>query len=285
MVKPLAHRLRHDILTGRWAPGERLPPERTLAGRLGTNRNTLREALRTLESENLLRARQGDGTRVRDWRSDGEINLLPWFLSDDTPIPERLQSLTTLLELRDQLIDKAIQHACASGPGPELETIEEALRELEIAAAVIRPNVAPVAADVEVYRRLVLASHDLVLTWVFNTFARIFIDLGERFPQLWSIDTPYIDGLHRVLRHVREGREDRARAEMRKVFAERAVKLDEALRPGLITMPAVNTPTDERDGKPARPAAGEGKPRRRGGSAGAGATAPAGGARAKRART
>src|SRR5438046_6735231 len=104
-------RLRRDILLGRWRPGARLPPERELAERLGTNRNTLREALRTLESENLVRARQGDGTIVLDWRAAGEINLLPHFLAEETPIDERFDALYTLFKLRDALIDHALQLA------------------------------------------------------------------------------------------------------------------------------------------------------------------------------
>src|SRR5689334_15005821 len=101
-------RLRRDLLTGRYSPGDRLPPERELAGRFGTNRNTLREALRTLESENLVRGRQGDGTIVLDWRRDGEINLLPAFLAEETPIGERVDAVASLLRLRTMLIDEAI---------------------------------------------------------------------------------------------------------------------------------------------------------------------------------
>src|SRR5581483_9881877 len=86
--EPAVVRLRRDLLLGRYRPGTRLPPERELAERLGTNRNTLREALRTLESENLVRARQGDGTIVLDWRSTAEINLLPSFLAEETPADE-----------------------------------------------------------------------------------------------------------------------------------------------------------------------------------------------------
>ena len=89
-------KLRREILLGRYQPGARLPPERELALKLGTNRNTLREAMRTLESENLVRARQGDGTLVLDWRTEGEINLLPHFLAEETPIEERFDALYTL---------------------------------------------------------------------------------------------------------------------------------------------------------------------------------------------
>src|SRR3954467_7528603 len=104
-------KLRREILLGRHPPGSRLPPERELSLKLGTNRNTLREALRTLESENLVRARQGDGTLVLDWRTAGEINLLPHFLAEDTPVEERFDALFTLFKLRDALIDHALEIA------------------------------------------------------------------------------------------------------------------------------------------------------------------------------
>lgn len=45
-------------------PGERLPSEPFLAKQLGVSRATLREAMRTFESQGLLRRRQGSGTYV-----------------------------------------------------------------------------------------------------------------------------------------------------------------------------------------------------------------------------
>jgi GntR family transcriptional regulator len=45
-------------------PGERLPSEPYLAQQLGVSRATLREAMRTFESQGLLRRRQGSGTFV-----------------------------------------------------------------------------------------------------------------------------------------------------------------------------------------------------------------------------
>ena len=58
--------LRHRIDQGKLPAGTRLPSEPDLAAELGVSRATLREALRALEDEGLLRRRQGSGTYVAD---------------------------------------------------------------------------------------------------------------------------------------------------------------------------------------------------------------------------
>jgi GntR family transcriptional regulator, transcriptional repressor for pyruvate dehydrogenase complex len=56
-----------DLLArGRYQPGDRLPPERTLADGLGLSRPTLREALRRLTEAGLLESRRGSGTYVAE---------------------------------------------------------------------------------------------------------------------------------------------------------------------------------------------------------------------------
>jgi DNA-binding FadR family transcriptional regulator len=220
-------RLRRDILLGRHQPGDRLPPERELAARLSTNRNTLREALRILESENLVRARQGDGTIVLDWRTAGEINLLPWFLAEKTPADERFVEMLILLNLRSRLMDEALGRVVLCATVEDLDAVEAALENVRRAPA----GQELVAADVELYRRIALASHSLVLTWVFNTFSKIFLELGERFPEAWSNDEPYVGGLARMLRWLRERRVERAREELRQLFEVRSAELAGTINP------------------------------------------------------
>lgn len=58
--------LRQWIDQGRFPPGTRLPSEPDLAAELGVSRATLREALRALEGEGLLRRRRGSGTYVAE---------------------------------------------------------------------------------------------------------------------------------------------------------------------------------------------------------------------------
>ena len=63
-AKRLAETLRAAIDQGRLPAGTRLPPERTLAGRLGVGRGTVAAAYATLARAGLVVRRQGRGTEV-----------------------------------------------------------------------------------------------------------------------------------------------------------------------------------------------------------------------------
>ena len=58
--------LQEAIRLGKFSPGSQLPPEMELLQMLGVSRTTLREALRILEEQRLIRKRRGLGTFVMD---------------------------------------------------------------------------------------------------------------------------------------------------------------------------------------------------------------------------
>src|SRR6478609_3006371 len=63
--------LREAILSGRYRPGERLPPQRALAAELAVNMASIREALKRLQQ-----------LRLVDWRRSGGLEAL--VLADGT---------------------------------------------------------------------------------------------------------------------------------------------------------------------------------------------------------
>ncbi len=58
--------LRQAIQDGKFPPGSQLPPEMELISLLGVSRSTLREAMRTLEEQQLIVRKRGLGTYVSE---------------------------------------------------------------------------------------------------------------------------------------------------------------------------------------------------------------------------
>ena len=55
----------HDVIEkGGLKVGDKLPPERALAETFGVSRNSVREAIRTLSEQGILKSRYGDGTYI-----------------------------------------------------------------------------------------------------------------------------------------------------------------------------------------------------------------------------
>lgn len=85
------------IEQSRMEPGERLPPERELIGRLGVSRATLRQATVSLETQGMLEVRHGDGIYLRSSLPDPEV--LGRLLARRHRLPEVLEA-RELLECR-----------------------------------------------------------------------------------------------------------------------------------------------------------------------------------------
>lgn len=81
----VTERLRRAIHIGSYVPGDKLPPERTLAQQLGVSRTTVREAIRVLEGEGYVVSRRGasGGILVLD-QADNEERIRP-LLAEKLP--------------------------------------------------------------------------------------------------------------------------------------------------------------------------------------------------------
>jgi len=64
LYRQVADQIENLIAAGEFAPGDRLPPERDLAGKLGVSRATVREAMIALELAGLVDVRTGSGIYV-----------------------------------------------------------------------------------------------------------------------------------------------------------------------------------------------------------------------------
>lgn len=198
IAEEVAARLRSLILQGELPAGSRLPAERELAERFGTNRNTLREALRTLEAQGLVTIRQGAASEVLDFRESGNFMLIPFYLQE-VGFSEQLAELIEDLYAtrRSFLTLMAEQAAQAAG-----ETDKQFLWEATLKLADLKETKSILAADIEFYRALIKATGSLVNRWLFNTFIPIYHLLIDQAPEGWSFPKKYFSGIEKITRAV-----------------------------------------------------------------------------------
>jgi GntR family transcriptional repressor for pyruvate dehydrogenase complex len=213
VAKLVSEQIRRRIFDGRLRAGDRIPSERELSGQVGSNRNTVREAIRTLEELNLVQVRHGNGMVVRDFRREGELGLLPFFLTEGANADEALQALDDVLRLRRLVLAEA-------GALAAERAVAGDVAGLRAAAEAAADDVGDAwQQDLAFFRLLVEASHSLVALWLFNTFSRSFEGLMERLPDLWVRQA----GLKRtwlaLVRAVERHKPDEARRILERYYA------------------------------------------------------------------
>jgi GntR family transcriptional repressor for pyruvate dehydrogenase complex len=118
----IVEQIQNGIRDGSLVRGQKLPPERELAGQFGVSRGVVREAIKALSALGLVEPRQGRGIYVRN-------DPLPTVSRVFTLIaaPEE-RSIERLFELRRALELLAAQWAAARRSDAEAQAIEEAAR-------------------------------------------------------------------------------------------------------------------------------------------------------------
>jgi DNA-binding FadR family transcriptional regulator len=92
------HEIRNYILKEELRPGDPLKPESELARLFGVSRNSVREAVKALESTGVLETRRGSGVYVRDFSFAPLLDHLPYGLMRDRRALRELAALRKTLE-------------------------------------------------------------------------------------------------------------------------------------------------------------------------------------------
>ena len=170
--KQIAEQLREAIVSGQFKIGERLPTEDELAQRYGVSRPSVREALKRLAAQNLVRAKRGP--------SGGNFVVKPSYAD----LAESLSGAATLLvgmgslgideiiEARRALQGSCLELAAKNANAEHLHNIEQALKrqqDPEISDEAFCP------ADVAFHRALVDATDNGMLRFVMYTVIEALI--------------------------------------------------------------------------------------------------------------
>ena len=139
MSAAIVRNLRDLIREGRLRPGDRLPPEVTLAEMFGVSRVTIRDALRVLESGGLVSIRVGarGGVTVTAPKAAVLAETMVDMVATEAITPSEVE------EARRSLADAVIGQACENASDDELE---ELARLLALRAALTKADVAILVA-------------------------------------------------------------------------------------------------------------------------------------------
>lgn len=226
--------LRSKILRGELQPGEKLTGERELAAEYGTNRNTLREAVRKLEQTRMVTVRHGRGVIVRDYRKTGTLELLSPYLNSSPHAAEAAKLVTDILEPRILLLEHATRVAARFANPDDIVRLRE-LSVLLISAFENKEATVVAQGSQRWLDALVDATHSVAIRWIANPFLEALRQTLERVPMLWILEPSYAEHLREVIDAIEQGDEERAAESTRRYYRRVDIHLVKLLQLGLRT--------------------------------------------------
>ena len=154
-VDIIIRQIRSLITSGQLAPGDRLPPERKLAEKLGVSRSHVRDAIRKLEFYGILRTLPQSGTVV----SGMGITALEGLITDVLRLEDA--DFASLIETRVMLETNAASLAAERRTEEDIESIRKTLRAYE---EKVRQDMAALEEDLMFHLQIAEASKNSVLT-------------------------------------------------------------------------------------------------------------------------
>jgi GntR family transcriptional repressor for pyruvate dehydrogenase complex len=215
----IAEMLLKYILQGGVSPGDKLPPERTLATQLNVTRATLREALKKLEQLKLIVIHQGKGIIVEDFHK-ASIDLIFSLLVINGEIDFKI--LENIFEARELFATDVARLAARRAEKKDVEQMKILMEELVNTTDPIKIHL----LDFEFFRQLAFASKNIVYIMLMNTIKTIYDKHSDLFlPSSTNINTSL---QQEILEAVINKDEEKAAQSARK-FLQRGLELLKSL--------------------------------------------------------
>ncbi len=198
------------ILSGGFKAGEKLPPERELAKRLGVSRPVIHEALVDIAAKGLVTITPRKGSKVNDFRREGSVSLLISLLEyHDGKLDAKL--LDGLLNMR-LLVE--IENARLAARNRTNAQLEEFALLLHQEAAADRSDIKQITAlDFEFHLILAIATDNLLYPLLLNSFKPVYTNLSGQFFQ----DSAVIDivfDFHKKIAAAVTGKDEQGAADL-----------------------------------------------------------------------
>jgi GntR family transcriptional repressor for pyruvate dehydrogenase complex len=221
----VAETLKHRILSGVPAPGDKLPPELILASELHVNRFTVREAMNKLEQLRLIARKPGAGTVVLDYAKNAGVDVIEYLvLTGDGLV--NTEVLANLLEFA-RLLSSEISALAADRHS------DEDVAALDVIVARMRgeKNLSKLLwLDFDFNWTLCGAARNLVPRLLMNSVRELLEKYSHLLETLWVSPGSITQGYEHVVDAVRARDAERARSLMRTIWEGRHARFVAAAR-------------------------------------------------------
>jgi len=169
----VVERLQDLIISGKLAPGSKLPAERALCQQLGVSRTVLREATKLLAARGLVREVYGRGTFVSKPNLDAVRKSLEICLSWHAELVlENLVEMRRLIEV--EIAGLAAVHATKA----EVRILRENIRQME---SLVDGNIKEFTElDLAFHMGLAKATHNQIFMMLFEAIASAMVGRWEK---------------------------------------------------------------------------------------------------------
>ena len=217
-------RFEEMILSGAFSVGERLPPERDLAKRLGVSRPVVHEAIVDLSTKGLVSMTPRIGTVVNDFRRQGSIALLTSLLEYhngklDPKLLEGMLNMRLLVEMENARL------AAKNRTAEQLEEFDDLIqREAQADHADIETIT---QLDFEFHLLITIATDNLLYPLLINSFKPVYTNLTSQFFKDMSVVDVVFDFHRQLVEAIREQKEKKAAEIMWKMLKHGEDRLKE----------------------------------------------------------
>lgn len=160
----IACQIKHAIEVGEFCPGDQLPSERDLAEMFGVGRTTVREALRTLETEGLVIVRHGQGTFIAEPEMSSLADHFAELITQNECTPAQV------LEARCGVEVHLARLAALKREPQHIEQLQRCLQDMEYLVQQGTPAMGP---DQKFHLIVAQAAKNLILLTLFENIVEV----------------------------------------------------------------------------------------------------------------
>lgn len=212
----VAELLRREILSGVYAPGQKLLPELELATRFKVNRFTVRAAMNKLEEMHLIARRPRTGTVVLDYSEHASLDVLAdLVLSREGRVNPFVVS--NLLEAARVLSAEVAALAAERRSESDLRNLRDVVGRMRHEQRVSAIS----ALDFDFHWALAGAAGNIVLRLVLNSVRGILRAYAPLLQTLYLDPESIVEGYDHVVAAIAAGDAERARSLVRWIWTSR----------------------------------------------------------------